>query len=221
MDDDAQLVELGRRARERIDEQRASELVVPALDDARRRAMLLAVGVDPSLHPTPVASSRSRVRVVAIALAVAAIAAAAVLWSARAPEPSPVTEPKLAVIYDLELAGGRAERLAAPELAAVPRYRSSDALVVRMRPRVADPGPRVLSLRARPENGGAAILVPALVTVDDGGMLELQAPLGELLPVVPGRWQLEVGVGLPGACEQDSEQGCTWVSTTIEIVDGA
>ncbi len=223
MDDDAQLVELGRRARERAADARAAELVVPPLDEARRHAMLLAVGVDPTKRPTPVAPTRSHGRVAALTLAVAALAAAAVLWFARTPEPiaTPAAAPKLAVIYDLELAGGRAERLAAPVATAVPRYRPDDPLVVRMRPRVADPGPRVLSLRARPETGGAAILVPALVTVEDGGLLELHAPLGELLPVVPGRWQLEVGVGLPGACEQDSAQGCTWVSTTIEIADGA
>lgn len=219
VDDDALLVQLGRRARERQDELGAHADDVPALAPARRRALLDAIGVDVPVARAPEHRPR-RARVLLTGGLVALVAALAIV-ALRSPTPSVVAEPPLAVIYDLELAGGRAEQLAAPLSVAVPRYHPGDVLVVRMRPRVADPGARVLSLRARPQGGGAVLLVPALVREQDGGMLELRAPIATLLPLVPGRWQLEVGVGLPGACEQDSEDRCTWASRVIEIVDGA
>ncbi|MBC8068032.1 MAG: hypothetical protein IAG13_06845 [Deltaproteobacteria bacterium] len=224
MDDEAEamLLELGRRAREREGAQQTDAPILPVPDAARRREMLLAIGVEPRIveGAVPAPRSRARIAVVTALGCVAAAVAVAVLLPSPPTSSAVATTATLSVIYDLELAGGRAEQLSAPARVPVRRYRASDPLVVRMRPRVSDPGPRLLSLRARADGADTVILAPALARADDGGMLELHAPLGELLPIVPGRWLLDVGVGLPGACEQDSSEGCTWARATIEIVDG-
>lgn len=204
------LAELGRRVRER---EREQERYLDRHADAargpsraREDALLGVLGLAEPRRPRAVRWI--------VGAALAAGLAAFGLWRVVAPRPSTAVAPTGAAIgeYALELGGGRATHLGAP---AAPRYHVDDVLVLRMRPRIAEAGPRALTMRAHAMDDGTVLRRSDLARSDTGGAIEVRMRAGDLL--APGRWRVEVGVGVPGGCDDDDD-GCTWAEAELEIL---
>lgn len=199
------LAELGRRVREREGELDRHADAARGPSRAREDALLGVLGLAEPRRP------RAARWIVGAALA--AGLAAFGLWRVVAPRPSTTVAPMGAAIgeYALELGGGRATHLGAP---AAPRYHVDDVLVLRMRPRVPEVGPRALAMRAHAVDG-TVLRRSDLARSDTGGAIEVRMRAGDLL--APGRWRVEVGVGEPGGCDDD-DGGCTWAEAELEIL---
>lgn len=156
------------------------------------------------------------------ASALLAAAAALVLWI-RAPEPAPggasLLTPYSLVVRNQEVRGERSTGASAGGDAATPaRYRRDSQIHWILRPDEANPAAAGLGLVVWASDGAASrTLRPALARVGEGGVIELRGPLGELLPLPAGRWELRFGVGV-GVSELGDDPALAARDPRIQVV---
>ncbi|MGH1343766.1 MAG: hypothetical protein ACRBN8_19575 [Nannocystales bacterium] len=246
MNDDSLLLQLGALQRERDVDQKdweavvrgdasASRLVESRVDAGADRAQVEQLAsvfeppadiqrwVDLGLEATKRTAEPSRKEprtsnVIWLTAAVATLAAAlALLWLVPAQVETDSELPAYTVLVRNETV-----RTHRGDAATQGSYRSNSDLLWVVRPNHATPLAHHVALIARAEHAPAQLLFPPEGTahISDEGVVELRGRFGDVVPLEPGRWEVQVLVGrrLPTDMS-DFESGGPWQMTAAIAVD--
>lgn len=143
---------------------------------------------------------------------VLAVAAAVALWvGVEAARPEEVSYHLAVRSQSVQVERGH------EETAQKARYRADSWIDLPLMPTRTVTGERVVRVRARGADGEARLLAPPVERSPDG-VLRVVGRLDSVLPLTPGRWQLEFIVAAPGAAPADLAAASQWpVAERLEL----
>ena len=208
--DEALLVALGRRARERVEHGTASLLEASPSLSAEDLESVTATVLE---RTAPVVNERPPARTAVLLLVVAAtLAAGLLLWFGLDGEPDPV--PSIAQ-YEGDFVGGlRETRDADASTEPIARLRPDSPFTWTLVPKTAVHVPVDVRLEARSDGEVRCLKVPkAALTVHERGGVEIESTAKHVFTLPTGRWTVRALVGAASAFDADAP--CAVVPGTV------